>query len=506
MAVDIQNRFVEVSNIPSKGALPDVAVNALLIITDEKPIRNVNNPSFTYQDATEVALDFGASSRVAKMLGAIYSQPRSIVTGQGYVVVAPAKWIQATPPKAVSKVLDATVLGTLKIADAGIKITVGTTVYEVNGLDLTGITTAQSLVDILQNAIPQLRITLTGTTSPTITIEAVGANGSKHILAIEKGSSSVGDLFTLLSWTLTQGTDMQANVSDFDLISKIADKTSFQVVTVDMNVDEDSLLTLANQCIALKKELYYILKGISAIDAYAKALAIGSDNIRLVCLPAEPDSEPVIAGAYLSVLCSIDYSGRNTNRTMQFQTLLGVKTPYFGNSDFDLLKKWGVDAYLGIKSGGNVVPAVQSNRPLITYDQASDSTGYGLYSDQARALVWFSLALATAYFNTIYTAPNGIPFIQEGIDIIEGTGRSVCTRGVQNGTIAPGITWEGAVPFGDPEDFLSSIRDSGFKVSAEPITNTTKQERTDRVQVGNNIAIMLTSYIHKVQAVFYYSN
>ena len=80
--------IINVSVATAQQGLGKFNTSNLAIFTSETPLVSITNYKI-YLTASEVATDFGSSSKTAKMASAIFSQSPNILTGGGYLVVIP---------------------------------------------------------------------------------------------------------------------------------------------------------------------------------------------------------------------------------------------------------------------------------------------------------------------------------------------------------------------------------------------------------------------------------
>ena len=76
----------------------------------------------------------------------------------------------------------------------------------------------------------------------------------------------------------------------------------------------------------------------------------------------------------------------------------------------------------------------------------------------------------------------------------------VCEQGRRNGTIAPG-TWNGSIPFGDPETFKRNIKETGYYIYSSPVALQNQTEREARKAPVIQIAIKRSGAFHFSQVI-----
>ena len=183
--------------------------------------------------------------------------------------------------------------------------------------------------------------------------------------------------------------------------------------------------------------------------------------------------------SYATVAQSVNYSGSNTVLTMNLKELAGI-TPdtNLNQTYFNLAKQYGVDIYA----------STEGLSCVYSFDN-------GYYTDEATTDLWLKKNLEVNGFNYLRQTNTKIPQTEQGMTGLKSAYEQSCIAGVRNGSFAPG-TWNGSIPFGNPEDFLRNIKEQGYYIYSLPIAQQAQAEREDRIASVVQIALKRAGAIH----------
>ncbi len=207
--------------------------------------------------------------------------------------------------------------------------------------------------------------------------------------------------------------------------------------------------------------------------------AAGLGKTRSLAYSNNPEDAKIAIASYATIAKSVNYEGSDTANTMNLKTLTGV-LPDSGLSDTYVLSAAtnGVDIY-GNTGGLSVV-------------YSNDNNGF---TDDIEANLWTKKAMEVNGFNYLRQTNTKIPQTESGMTGLKNAYEQVCERGVRNGTIAPG-TWNGAIPFGDPEDFKRAIEERGYYIYSIPVAQQSQTDREKRKAPVIQIAIKRSGALH----------
>ena len=86
--VDISN-VVNITVQAAESSLGNYNINAFLYLASEAPVSTWTESYRIYKNAKDVATDFGSNSNVAKDATVFFAQNPNVMSGNGYLIVAP---------------------------------------------------------------------------------------------------------------------------------------------------------------------------------------------------------------------------------------------------------------------------------------------------------------------------------------------------------------------------------------------------------------------------------
>lgn len=187
----------------------------------------------------------------------------------------------------------------------------------------------------------------------------------------------------------------------------------------------------------------------------------------------------VFAAAYLSRGLAVNFAAENSTLTMNLKQLRGVKVDdTVTQTILDKAKTLGADLYTNIET-----------RPVVI---SHDANGY---FDEVHNKLWLKQAVQRVYLNTLLQTTTKIPQTEEGMNLIKSNISDVLEQAVRNGYLAPG-EWNSPDTFGSLNDFLRSIRDSGYYIYSQPLAEQSISDREARKAAILQIAVKAAGAVH----------
>ena len=219
------------------------------------------------------------------------------------------------------------------------------------------------------------------------------------------------------------------------------------------------------------------MKNIAELGADIKAAGLG--KTRSLELSNGAQEAKVAIATYATIAKSVNWDGSNTANTMNLKTLTGC-LPDNGLSDTYVLSAQtnGVDIYAN--TGG--LSVVYSN----------DNNGF---TDDIEFQLWLKKAIEVAGFNALRQTNQKIPQTESGMTVLKNAYGQVCEQSITNGSVAPG-SWNGVIPFGDPESFKRNIEETGYYIYSLPIAQQSQTDREARKAPVVQIAVKCSGAIH----------
>lgn len=441
---------VSVSQTPT--GIGQYNTSNLALFSDEVP----NLGSFgslgykIYLAPSDVATDFGSSSKTYAMANSIFSQQPNILASNGYLVVIPmtvaVQHIAFSGVPASGKFN--LVYGALSTAD-------------INYND-----TAAQIQTKLQAIAGLEEVTVTGSMATSLDITFNGVYGVQSLLTTSGNTlqTSAPAAITITVTSTTTGEKLDAAITRTkDLVQYFGLVPS----AVCSEIGQSDLLAAAAVIQPLNKIGFFVSNQQADITTggmidllrsgkftQSRGLYYGS-TVKSECLG--------MMASYAGRALSTNFSGSNTTQTMHLKDLVGVQPdPTMTQTILTLAQAAGADTYISLQGIAKVF-----------------CSGKNSFFDQVYNLQWFVGALQVAGFNYLAQSSTKIPQTEAGMDGLKGAYRSVCEQAVTNQYSAPG-QWTSSTTFGNQVDFLANIAQRGYYIYSVPVAKQSQADREDR--------------------------
>ncbi len=416
-----------------------------------------------YFSPDEVETDFGTASNTYKMALAVFSQQPNILANGGYlVVIQQVKEVQT-------------------IAFGGTPVS-GSFKLNFDGTDTAAIqynATASAVQTALQ-AIPALaQVQVTGSIPAGLTITFVGVQTNAPLLTSNTNTMVDGASapVTITIAASTNGETLGA------AITRTKDTVQYFGIMGTSIFSSADMLAAAAVVQTLNKVAFFVTKT-SADVAPGGMMDLlrtgGFDQSRGLYYGSAAEIDAlVMMASYAGRGLSTNFSGSNTTQTMQLKDLIGVQADTsMTGTIYTNCQNAGVDVYASIQG----VPKVLTS-------------GANSFFDQVYNLQYFVIALQVAGFNFLAQSSTKIPQTENGISALKAAYRAVCQQAVTNQYCAPG-QWTSASTFGDLNDFLDNIAQTGFYIYSVPVAQQTAASRAARQAPLIQIALKEAGAVH----------
>jgi Protein of unknown function (DUF3383) len=464
---------VTISETPQ--GLTEPNVNSLAIFTNEAPINPATYGAFgVFVSASAVASAFGTNSVTAQMANAVFSQVPNILSGDGQLVIIPLlSSVSATAGTFTTANIVANISAFAAVTNGYIKVTVNSVVYDLINLNFTGITTLAQIAQILQNALPAGVTVAANATELVFTSDKVGSASTVVVAQYSGGTGT--DLSTSGLLDTAGGTSSTPANSSGETISAAVTRTSGLVgyCPIMSNLNLEDAAIEANAAALQALDILYFQHFTSLTDVAGAITTIQqATETQTRCLLYTSGGQTTLStqananlmkAAYAGRACSVDFTGSNTDSTMNLKTLATIG-PDQGISQtvYSTLNAAGADVYVSYAG----VPAVYS-------------TGGNDYWDNQYANKALKFALETAAFNYLAQTNTKVPQTEPGMTGFKSALIAVMQQFVRNGELAPG-TWDSSETFGDPQIFNNNIQQNGYYVYSEPVALQSSSARNLR--------------------------
>lgn len=475
---------VDVSLAATPSGITEYNTNNIAIFSNEPA--NFIDAFRGYLSAKGVETDFGSNSLTYKMASELYTPVPNFVTGGGNLYIFPFDGTNATSGTFTTDNISSNVTAFKSVADGSVKITIDGTDYLITGLNFTKINSIADIATVIKNANPDLNIEASGNTivftsrlcgtGSTVAITAQGTAVGTDIAVSAYLDASNG---TAVAGTNAGGTTLAEAVSD-----ALGQVYFGGVITTQV---QDDTTKQANAVAIEKLDCIYYdniqsLVDIAGIGAAIKSAGLG--KTRTLAYSVSQELGKVAIAGYATIAKSVNYSATDTSNTLNLKTITGINGDPNLNDNYVLsANENGVDIY-GNTGGLSVI-------------YSNDNNGY---TDDIEANLWHKKATEVAGFNYLRQTTTKIPQTEEGMTGLKTAYALVCEQGRRNGTIAPG-TWNGSVPFGDPETFKRNIEETGYYIYSIPVAKQSQTDREARKAPVCQIAIKRSGAYHFSQVI-----
>ncbi|AFC22575.1 hypothetical protein phi1422_0055 [Bdellovibrio phage phi1422] len=182
-------------------------------------------------------------------------------------------------------------------------------------------------------------------------------------------------------------------------------------------------------------------------------------------------------------LC-VNFSGNNTTLTMHLKDQVGLAAdPTITQNILQKAKTAGAEIFGSFRGVAK------------TY-----TSGANDFFDNVYNLLAFIELLQVAEFNLYGQTPTKIPQTDGGSDAQKKVARGICEQFVTNQFLSPG-EWTRPETFGDQEEFLENIRQRGYFIYMQPVSQQPVADRENREAPLMQIAIKYAGANHSGSAI-----
>lgn len=458
--------------------------NSIAIFTNDTT--NVLDIYRAYLQPSEVATDYGTSSLTYKMAKALYGPVPNFKTGGGYLYIFPFGGTNASPAIFTTADIEGNINNFKQISDGSLSITIDSETYEIPSIDFTKVQTVADIVTILNNLNLDVNIEAVDNTI-VFTSRKVGVSSNVTINTIS--DEGVVDISSSSYLDVSNGTSESGQDAGGETLAEAVERglqsVYFGGVLTTQITDDETKQENATAIQSLDCIYYDNLQQLKAIATLGAALkSAGCSKTRTLAYSVSQELGKQAIAAYASIAKSVNYSGTDTANTLNLKTLTGVTGDPNLNGTYVLnAVNNGVDIY-GLTGGLSVVYSNNNNG----------------YTDDVEADLWHKKATEVAGFNYLRQTNTKIPQTEAGMTGLKTAYAGVCEQARRNGTIAPN-TWNGDVPFGDPETFLRNIAETGYYIYSIPVSQQDQTEREARKAPVVQIALKRSGALHFSQVI-----
>lgn len=479
------SRLISVSvNLTPKAASTQ-NLSTLLILGSSNVI-DVTERYRTYGSISEVAADFGTAlpEYLAAALWFEQSpQPGDLIIGRWAAAATSAVLKGATLSAAQQLLANFTAIsnGQFSYIINGGSPTVPAAINLSSAVNLSGVAALISAntpgLVFTWNSNYQRFEAQCASTGPGSTISFLSAPGSGTDL-----SNLLGMRVTSSGAYVTPGSAAETAlncVNTFDLNYG----QTFYGVTVLGAVDADHLAIAPFIEATNSKHIYFVTTQSAGVLVAATTSDIASQLKALGyfrTFTQFSSSNPYAAVSAAARMLPTDYAGNNTVITLMYKQEPGIVAENMNTTQAGALEG----------KNCNVFAAYNNDTAIIQTGVMANGT----FFDIITGTDWLALTIQNALYNLLYLTPVKIPQTDAGTQLMVGTIEAVCSQGVINGLLAPGI-WTNT---GFGQLSLGDYMPKGFYVYAPSVNNQNIADRAARKAVSMQVAAKLAGAVHTI--------
>lgn len=473
------SNIINVTITDTPSGLTQKNVNSLALFTQDAPI-NLETYG-VYISASQVAQNYGTSSKTALMANAIFSQVPNILSGSGRLVIIPMlAAVSATRGSFATTNLSANLAAIIALTNGNIGITINGVLQNVGGLNFTKSVTWADVAAVLQAKLTNATV-VAGANGFTIFSNKVGTGSTVTMGAYAGGGTDLNGsgFFNGASGTAAAGVNSSGETI-LACISRTSAITGYVPIISTLDLEDAAIVTVAAGIQALDNMFFQHVANTTDIAGIGTTISqAGDTKTRILLYTTSQSDANLYKAAYAGRALSVDFTGSNTDQTMNLKQLATI-TPDPGISEtlYVAAGVAGVDLYVSYDG----VPSVFS-------------TGGNDFFDNPYADLALKFALTTAGFNFLRQTNTKVPQTEQGMNGLKSAYAGVCDQFVRCGEIAPGH-WNSSETFGDPVIFTNNITNAGYYIFSFPVALQNSTDREARKAPLVQIALKRAGAIH----------
>jgi hypothetical protein len=442
-----------------------------------------------YTSLSSVAGDFGTSSVEYRAAQAWFSQapqPTQLLIGRWINTAASGGLVGATLSSAAQAIAlwQAVTAGSFKISKNGVAG------VDVTGLNFSGAANLNAVAALIQAAANMSGTTVVWNASfQRFEIQST-TTGPTSAIGFLTAAATGTDISAMLGMTaatsgayLYAGAAAETAIAATALMDDLLGQQWYGLNFPSISVNADHLAVAGYVEGAETKHTYWVTTQeagtLNASSTSDLAYLMSQANLRRSFVQYSSSSAVAVLSAAARILTT-DYSAANTVITLKFKNEPGIVAEFLNETQANALEA----------KGCNVFVNYNNNTQILEQGVMSDGT----YADVVTGTDWLAIEIQNELYNVLYQSPTKIPQTDAGQQILLTTCEAVCSQGVTNGLLAPGV-WD-SQGFGllTQGDFL----DKGFYVYSASFTEQNAANRGARKAMPIQIAAKLAGAIHSI--------
>ena len=489
------SRYVSVQvSLTTPGITAD-AINTLLLIGSSDVI-DAGERMRQYADISEVTRDFLTTS--PEFLGAqsYFAQnprPRRLMIGRWIAQQTAAHLLCAVLPP-----IEQSIMRWRDVTDGSFIINVDGNPVDITGLDFSMQTNLNGVAQVIQDALDgngaNASVVWTGWTGQQFRFSSNSVGASATIDFLMPVDPATGtDISSMLRGSPTTadrvvwGADPETALAAVVGIDQLFSSQFYAIVMPEASEDDHEQISAYVE--ASDPVHYYaintadtnILDPMHTTDI-ASIMAGFGYNKTAVCYST---SNPHFAESYIGRIVTTIWTGVNTAITLMYKRSPGTMVEQLSTNMANAIKDKHANVYAGVSNGAQIIQ-----------DGTSAS---GEFTDTIWGADALALDVQRGLFNTLYTTPTKIPQTDAGMSVLINQAKTVLSRYVNNGYLAPGV-WN-ATGFGEINQ--GDTLPMGYYVYAPSMGDQDEGDRAARIAPLMQIAAKCAGAIHYVDVMIY---
>ena len=331
--------------------------------------------------------------------------------------------------------------------------------------------------------------TLLNTTTAYLfqTVGDYGLGGTGYPITGQNTYGLFGNTVTNSGAYLVQGADSQTPLEAVVDYDNNFGQTFYGLTVLELESRDNATIDIANFIEAANNKHIFAVSTTKAGSIVAATTTDIGSRLKALNLKRTlcqySSSNPYAAVSLLARILTTNYNANNTVITLMYKQEPGIVAEQLSATEIGALEAKNI----------NVFVAYNNNTAIV--EQGKMSNGY--FIDEVTGTDWLALAIQTEIFNALYTSTTKIPQTDSGVHTLLTVTEGVCSQGVVNGLLAPGV-WN-TQGFGslNQGDYLPK----GFYVYAASVNTQLSADRAARKSPPIQVAAKLAGAIHTVDVI-----
>lgn len=483
------SRLINVDVVLAPAAAQAQDLSTLLILGSSAVI-DVEQRLRTYSSIEAVAADFGTSA--PEYLAAILwfaqaPQPNFLKIGRWAEANTPGQLIGA--PLATANL---SIAAWTSINNGTFDISIDGSPQSLTGLNFSAQTNLNGVASVINGALSGATCVYNSTYRRfEFTSATSGVGSTVSFLTPEGTGTDISGMLAGLSSDsgayVADGIDAETPVEAVAAFDAQFGQTWYATMFADVSLTNDQHLEVGAYIEASNNKHLYgvttqeggVLSSVSTNDI-AYLMSQANYNRSIVQYSS---TNPYAVASLFGRALTVNYNGNSTVITLMYKQQPLITAERLSETQITALED----------KNCNVFVAYNNDTAIVERGQVAS----GNFIDEMTGTDWLAVTIMTAVYNLLYTSPTKIPQTDAGTHLLVTTCEAVCSQGVTNGLLAPGV-WNSA-GFGNLQQggFLAA----GFYVYAPPVATQLQADREARRSVPIQIAAKLAGAVHTVDII-----